>query len=271
MTEQHKNFKDITGHRFGRLTVLEFVERRGRYPYWKCVCDCGNVVIKPGYSMLQGNTKSCGCLAQEHSKKAKFRKHKYKNDRVYSVWRAMLSRCENPNNLGFQRYGGRGICICDEWKDPEIFAEWALSHGFKDGYSIERINNDGPYCPENCRFATTKEQANNRCTNVFVEYNGERKTITEWAEQTSVSANTLFYRYRHGWDFGVALNTPPNGIPKGTPVNQYDKSGNLIATFKSSHEASRQTGIFTTSICDACNGKLKTAGGYIWKRQIKEE
>lgn len=264
--------KDLTGMRFGRLTVLEFCERRGRFPYWICKCDCGKTVIKSGYSMMQGNTKSCGCLAKEHTEELHRKKKLYKHsgEKILSIWRTMIGRCENPNNSSYKRYGARGIYVCAEWKDPDVFAEWAYLNGYQDGYSIERIDNDGPYAPYNCRFATKKEQANNRRTNVVVEYCGTRKTIAEWSEKSAVSASTLYYRYHSGWDFGKALVTPANSIPRGTPVSQYSKSGKLIKTFQSAHEASKATGIFVTSICDACNGKLKTSGGYIWRRESQE-
>lgn len=177
-----------------------------------------------------------------------------------------MSRCYNQNNIGYHRYGGRGITVCDEWHDGDVFAEWAISKGYRDGYSIERIDNNGSYSPSNCILATKKEQANNRRTNVVVEHNGKRKTIAEWSEESIVNANTLYYRYHHGWDFDLALKVPANSIPKGKSVEQYSKDGKLIATFPSAHAASKATGIFVTSICDACNGKLKTSGGYIWKR-----
>lgn len=231
MTKQHKNFKDITGQRFGRLTVLEFVERRGRFPYWKCVCDCGNVVLRSGYSMLQGNTKSCGCLARENRKKANHKKYKYANAKLQTIWRAMHHRCENETDIGYHRYGGRGIYVCDEWKDADVFAQWALAYGYKEGYSIERIDNDGPYTPENCCFKTKKEQANNRRTNVFIEYNGQRKTIAEWSEITGIRYTTLRRRYFKNWRvediFNIPVSLNNNNINRRNVVKE-NEHGNCI-------------------------------------------
>lgn len=271
MSPRKGELKDLVGMKYGRLTVLEFVEKRGRFPYWLCKCDCGNTAIKPGYSMMQGYTKSCGCLAKENTVKMQKgrRLYNHSGEKIMSVWRTMVSRCECQNNPSYKRYGARGIYVCDDWKDPDKFAEWAYSNGYAEGYSIERIDNNGPYSPENCRFASPKEQANNRRTNVIVEHNGVKKTIAEWSEEAAVNASTLYYRYHHGWDFGLALIAPANSVPKGSPVRQYSKSGELIATFSSAHEASRVTGIFVTSICDACNGKLKTSGGFVWKRDVE--
>lgn len=191
--------------------------------------------------------------------------HKCKDQRLLAIWRSMIARCTNPNSANYVRYGGRGITVCDEWKDGDRFAEWALNNGYEVGLSIERIDNNGPYAPDNCRFATAKEQANNRRSNRIIEYHGEKKTLSEWADIAAVSYGTFCYRLSHGWAFEEALSVPENGIQKGNPVAQYSKDGKLVATYSSRREAARKTGILFQCICDACNGKLKTSGGYVWK------
>lgn len=193
------------------------------------------------------------------------KKYIYGNQVLMAVWRAMINRCTNPNDRGYCRYGGRGITVCDEWKDRNAFAKWALSNGYANGLSLERIDNNGPYAPNNCRFATVKEQANNRRSNHMIEYRGETRTLAELAKESAVSYGTLCYRMNHGWNIEDALTIPSNGIPKGTPVAQYTKDGKLVATYASRREAARKTGILLQCISDACKGVLKTSGGYVWK------
>lgn len=128
--------------------------------------------------------------------------------RLYTVWIDMRQRCSNPNRKEYARYGGRGITVCEGWDKYEEFRAWAMESGYSDNLTLERVNNNGPYCPENCRWATRKEQANNRVTNRLLTMNGETHTMTEWAEVTGISRETIQRRLQRGWTVEKALTVP---------------------------------------------------------------
>ena len=129
--------------------------------------------------------------------------------RLYRIWSAMKSRCYNPNRGGFQRYGQRGISVCDEWQTFDGFRRWAMANGYRDDLTIDRENNDDNYCPDNCRWRTLKEQQNNRCDTIHIQYNGETHTLSEWAEITGIPRVALWKRlYQRNWTVNKALTTP---------------------------------------------------------------
>ena len=182
--------KDLTGQRFGKLVVLEFVPTADQASYWKCECDCGNTRNIRGSRLITGKTVSCGCLGKKHG---------LNNTRLYQVWADMKSRCYNSNHHWYSRYGGRGIIICDEWRDDfQQFYDWAMSNGYKKGLSIDRIDNNGNYESFNCRWVSILEQSHNRSTNVMVEYCGELICMSEAARLSGISRGTLNKRYRKG-------------------------------------------------------------------------
>lgn len=192
-------YVDMTGEKIGRLTVIERAEndRQGN-AQWLCECECGNTKVVRGSALRTGKTLSCGCLLSECSRERMSKlafKHGFTGKKIYAVYRSMIERCDKPSNSEYHNYGGRGITVCKEWReDRELFFKWALSHGYKEGLEIDRIDNDGNYEPSNCRWVTSKVNSNNMRKNVLLEYNGETHTIAEWADITGISYTKLYHR-----------------------------------------------------------------------------
>lgn len=152
------------------------------------------------------------------------KKHGMSNTRLYGIWRAMRHRCYNPKHASYKNYGAKGVCVCEEWKNSFLaFQEWALANGYSDTLTIDRIDSHKGYCPENCRWATYKEQNNNTSKNVFLSYGGETYTVKQWADKTGLSANMLYKRLYRGWDIPKILTTQnqsKGGTPNGTQLQQ---------------------------------------------------
>lgn len=190
---------DLTNMRFGTLIVVKKAERKVKSgSMWVCKCDCGNVVLVRASQLKRldnKGTKSCGCLkssANNHSK-----------ERLYRIWFDMKRRCYDNKNVNFSNYGKRGITICNEWKsDYLVFKQWSMKNGYSKNLSIDRINVNGNYCPENCRWANAELQARNTRTNHYVFYNDIKYTITEFSRMLNISTKTVSNRLAEGMDTG---------------------------------------------------------------------
>lgn len=189
---------NLTGNRYGRLIVLK---ENGKTNHgdlrWLCKCDCGNIKTITGTKLKSGWTKSCGCLQKEIARKHML-KHGLSDSRLYSIWENMKERCYRPSNNRYYRYGARGIKVCKEWLDFEKFAEWANKNGYKDGLSIERVDIDGNYEPNNCCWIPLKEQTQNRENTVWIYYQGKRFCMSQFAKDMGVSINVIRNRIKHG-------------------------------------------------------------------------
>lgn len=203
--------EDITGQKFGRLTAIRFVEKRGQYYYWLFKCDCENERTIEKNNVKSGKQKSCGCLLKENGKKLgdKNKTHGGSNSIEFSSWCSMLNRCYNVNYKFYKDYGGRGITVCDRWKNSfENFLE-DMRERQTTKYSIERIDNTGNYTPENCKWGTKLEQANNRRNNTLIIYKGKSKTLAEWCLNFNLNYEAVRSRIKYKkWDINKALETP---------------------------------------------------------------
>lgn len=195
---------DLSGRRFGMLTVIEKVKvERGIYK-WKCLCDCGKEHLVTTWHLVNGDVKSCGC---NHFKACVT--HGMTETRLYHIWCTMKARCFRKTSAKYPRYGGRGITMCDEWKNNfQNFYDWSMANGYKENLSIDRIDNNGDYCPSNCRWTDAVTQMNNTSANVLIEYNGEIKTIAQTARDNGISQSLLWKRLNRGWSVKKSIETP---------------------------------------------------------------
>lgn len=195
------------GDRFFFLTYLRDAPKATRLRQTIFKCDCGNEITAYLGNVKRGNTKSCGCFRKKHSsEKSTIHGRSKLHDRAYKSWTHMRARCFNPNDAKFPDYGGRGITVCERWASFENFI--ADMGEPPPGTTIDRINNDGDYEPENCRWATSKMQANNRRSSRIVCAFGESLTLAAWSERVGISQNALWYRLNSGWSTEKALTAP---------------------------------------------------------------
>lgn len=210
-----KRIGDLTGQKFGRLTVVRFYGQDKYKKFtWMCECDCGNTSIVSGSELINGRILSCGCLRKERIIEAKTT-HGMSHSEVYAEYRNMKNRCYNEQAHNYKYYGGRGIKMCDRWRDDirEFYNDVSSLPNFREkGYTLDRINNDGNYEPGNVRWATASEQMINRrpvTRTLIYEYGGKMRTLKEISNIIGISYKTLSYRIRDlGWDPETAFNTP---------------------------------------------------------------
>lgn len=193
--------KNIIGKKFGRLTVLKFHHNSGKPRYenfFECKCECGNLKVCSMQNLISGNTQSCGCIKKEQTIQM-FTKHGKRHTRLYRIWLNMKNRCNNKKSKCFYYYGGKGIKIYDEWlNDFMSFYNWSMSHGYRDDLTIDRIDNNKDYCPENCRWVTYLQQGRNTERNHLLTINGETRCICEWAEYVGICKDTIYNRMKKG-------------------------------------------------------------------------
>lgn len=200
-------FIDLTGHRFGKLTVISRGENYHGSCTWNCECDCGKKKEIVAASLVSGHTKSCGKCKQPNEIESK-----KTYDRLYGIWYGIKWRCLNRNSVDYYLYGGRGITVCDEWTGEDGFKnfyKWSLDNGYYDELTIDRIDVNGNYEPSNCRWATYKEQANNKRNNRLLTCRGVTHTLSEWSSITGIKPRTIESRiYLYGWSEEKAITTP---------------------------------------------------------------
>jgi len=191
---------DLSGQRFGRLAVLSRGPNIRKESGWNCMCDCGRATFVRGYNLRQGLTKSCGCYNREVTTalRKSEKTHGMSSSPIYRSWRSMIDRCENPRSPDYKRYGGRGISVCRRWR--KSFENFYADMGDRpSNKTIDRLDLDKGYEPANCRWATRKEQANNKRSCVLICCFGRTQNVAQWAEELGVSHSTILNRLRRGW------------------------------------------------------------------------
>lgn len=198
--------KDLTGKRFGRLTVVKEAQKHvqpcgKKIIVWECVCDCGVVKNVFASNLLSGNTISCGCYKRENASKVIKtikRKHGESETRLYKTWRHMLSRCENKKDISYKYYGMKGVSVCDEWKNFENFKAWAIENGYAENLTIDRIDPLGNYSAKNCKWETRHNQDRNRRNTINLTYNGKTMCMADWGRELDIPFTTMLGRLRKG-------------------------------------------------------------------------
>lgn len=197
---------DLAGKRFGRLTVIRRVgKNKWGDSLWECSCDCGNITTVSGGHLKGGHTKSCGCFAREEKSRRATRHGLLKGNkkpRTFIIWNGMKARCLNPHATSYPNYGARGIGICDEWLDYETFNEWAVTHGYADGLELDRIDNDGPYCPSNCRWVTRSANQRNTSRTHMLTIAGKTQCAADWIKDLGISKSTFYQHLNNDSDHG---------------------------------------------------------------------
>lgn len=199
---------DLTGKRFNHLVVIERANNSPRgSTMWRCVCDCGNEKLVRRDNLVYGAVKSCGCLTH---RPAYNRTHNKSKSKLYRKWVSMKRRCYDITSAGYKNYGGRGIEVCDEWKESfESFYDWAMKTRQDDTLTLERVDVNGNYCPENCTWITKAEQSNNRTSCIMITYNGKTQNLMQWCKELNLDYKRTYNRmFKSHWSFDKAISTP---------------------------------------------------------------
>lgn len=204
--------KDLTGFKTGCITVLERYGSKKGQSTWLCKCSCGKIFVQYGGPLRSGKVKSCGHLYNNKKERQKIAyktiakpKHGGSGERLYFVWGDMRSRCQNPKDISYSNYGSRGIKVCEEWEnDYSAFRQWAIENGYdqnakRGDCTLDRIDVNGDYCPDNCRWLNMSDQCANKRNTCVITYNGKTLTASEWSKATGIPRETIYSRYKAGW------------------------------------------------------------------------
>lgn len=245
------NSTNLEGLRFGYLTVFERVANVDGNARYRCVCDCGNTSEVYGRHLYHGTTRSCGCLRvtarKIHGFNSKKDKRKYK---FYRAYHSMLYRCFNKNNTDYHHYGGRGITVCERWQGSSGFENFVadMFPSFVLGLTLDRIDNEKNYSPENCRWADRNIQTSNTRRNINITANGETLTITEWSRRTGLTYPKITRRLANGWPPEEALFTPANIIKRPNNIDPYVRNITVDGVTLSIADWVKRTGISGNTI-----------------------
>lgn len=255
---------DISGRKFGRLTAIQLIGSKNKKSMWLCKCDCGNILEVTGVHLRNGNTKSCGCLTKKHG---------MFGTRIYNLWHTMKERCYVPTQTSYKIYGGRGIKVCDEWQDFIPFMEWAYANGYDENAprgqcTLDRIDPNGDYCPENCRWVSMSAQSNNKTNNVYLEYQGIIDTLSNHARRMGINPVLAEGRYLKNMELSNVFKVGRVGEVK--KVAQYDKEMKLIKIWDSCKILCKETKYKEINIRSCLSYHRKTSYGYIWKYYDEE-
>lgn len=216
---------DLTGQKYGRLTVLNRAKSVNKHTFWKCVCECGNNVVVDSYNLRNGHTQSCGCYRQEVLEKARspfITTHGMSRTRFYRIWRSMKKRCHDEKHPYYKDYGGRGISVCEEWRFSfenfycdmyQSYLEHVEKYGEKDT-TIDRVDNNGNYVYNNCKWSTQLEQHRNTRMSVYISINGEKYTPSEIGKTFGILPSTVLKRYRLGFTEDAIISKSHMGKPR---------------------------------------------------------
>lgn len=200
--------RKLKGQKFGRLTVIDKLHNyhKNNRIYWLCVCECGNLINVNSSQLVSGQTQSCGCLRKDLLTQRNI-KHDKCNTRLYNIWGCMKQRCYNKNQPQYKNYGGRGIAVCDKWRDDfMVFYDWAMTNGYKSNLTIDRIDNNKGYEPSNCRWVTRKQQNRNTRQNRNITINGETHCLKDWCKILGLKRSTVSNRInQYNWSIKQAL------------------------------------------------------------------